>query len=230
MEINKPLARAGYLLGALLVLIPLSDATSQVMPLRFGDERWRFGAVGQLSNLLLVPLLGFLIVIAIATLRDSRRVKRVIGAVCGILALILAVLSVLFILDYFQARAIITPKFQHAIAVATGSALVKNVISIVTLVLLSRADQRPLSDVWPIRLSDPLPGIPVPLLSGDADVPLDLQQAFTSVYDAFRYEVAMDYTRRPRCRCGPTRRRGRGKHLASRGVAMMCRRSRVVAW
>ena len=97
-------------------------------------------------------------------------------------------------------------------------------------VLLSRADQRPLSDVWPIRLSDPLPGIPVPLLSGDADVPLDLQQAFTSVYDAFRYEVTMDYTRRPRCRCGPTRRRGRGKHLASRGVAMMCRRSRVVAW
>ena len=139
MEINKPLARAGYLLGALLVLIPLFDATSQVMPLRFGDERWRFGAVGQLSNLQLVPLLGFLIVMAIATFRDSRRVKRVVGAVCGILALILAILSVLFILDYFQARTIITPKFQHAIAVATTSALVKNVISIVTLVLLSRA-------------------------------------------------------------------------------------------
>lgn len=139
METNKPLARAGYLLAALLVIIPLFDATMQVWPLRLSDERWRFGAVGSLSNLLLVPMLGLLLAIAVATLSDGRRIRRVVGAICGTLALILAVLSVLFILDYFQVRTIVTPKFQHATAVASTTAIVKNLLSIITLVLLSRA-------------------------------------------------------------------------------------------
>jgi hypothetical protein len=139
METNKPLARAGYLLAAILILIPIVDGTMQVLPLRLGDERWRFGAVGSVSNLMLVPLLGFLVAVAIATFTDSRRIKRVIGTICGILAFGLAALSVLFILDYFQVRTIVTPKFQHATAVATTSALIKNLVSVVTLALLSRA-------------------------------------------------------------------------------------------
>jgi hypothetical protein len=139
MESNKPLARAGYLLAAILVLIPLIDGVMQLLPLRLGDERWRFGAVGSLSNLMLVPLLGFLLAIAVASFSDARRTKRVIGTICGILAFCIAALSVLFILDYFQVRTIVTPKFQHATAVATTSALIKNLVSVLTLVLLSRA-------------------------------------------------------------------------------------------
>jgi hypothetical protein len=139
METNKPLARAGYVLAALLIVIPLFDLTAQLLPLRLSDERWRFGAVGQLSNILLVPLLGLLLVIGLATLTDSRRVKRVIGAICAILAVALAVLSVLFILDYFQVRTIVTPKFQHTTAVASTTAIVKNVFTIIALFLLSRA-------------------------------------------------------------------------------------------
>jgi hypothetical protein len=139
METNKPLARAGYVLAVLLVVIPLFDVTAQLLPLRLGDERWRFGAVGQLSNILLVPLLGLLLIIALATFTDSRRVKRVIGAICAILAVVMGALSVLFILDYFQVRTIVTPKFQHATAVASTTAIIKNVFTIITLFLLSRA-------------------------------------------------------------------------------------------
>jgi hypothetical protein len=139
METNKSLARAGYLLAAILVIIPIVDGTMQVLPFRFGEERWRFGAVGSFSNLMLVPLLGFLLAITVATLTDARRTKRVIGTICGILAFFIAAASVLFILDYFQVRTIVTPQFQHATAVATTSALVKNLVSIIALVLLSRA-------------------------------------------------------------------------------------------
>lgn len=139
METNKPLARAGNLLAAILVIIPLVDGIMQLLPLRLGDERWRFGAVGSFSNLLLVPLVGLLLGIAVATFTDGRRTKRIIGTICGILAFGLAALSVLFILDYFQVRTIVNPKFQHATAVATTSALLKNCVSIITLVLLSRA-------------------------------------------------------------------------------------------
>jgi hypothetical protein len=64
-------------------------------------------------------------------------------------------------------------------------------------VLLSRAEARPWEEVWPIALDEPLPTVPVPLLAGDADVPLALQRAFTAVYDAIGYDLALDYSAPP---------------------------------
>jgi len=67
-------------------------------------------------------------------------------------------------------------------------------------VFLSRADSRPLTDVWPIPLDQPLPTVPVPLLPGDGDVPLDLQAALTTVYNLLGYDLAIDYTQPPEIR------------------------------
>jgi len=64
-------------------------------------------------------------------------------------------------------------------------------------VLLSRGDRRPVTDVWPISLRDHPPSVPVPLLPGDADVKLNLQQAFTSMYDVFGYDLDIDYSQPP---------------------------------
>lgn len=64
-------------------------------------------------------------------------------------------------------------------------------------VFLSRSGRRPLTGVWPVSLRDPLPTVPVPLLPGDADVPLDLQQAFSSVYDQLGYDISIDYSQPP---------------------------------
>jgi hypothetical protein len=54
-----------------------------------------------------------------------------------------------------------------------------------------------LTDVWPIALDEPLPIVLVPLLAGDADVRLDLQRAFTSVYDQAGYDLAVNYSKPP---------------------------------
>lgn len=64
-------------------------------------------------------------------------------------------------------------------------------------VLLSRTEERPLMEVWPIALANPLPTVPVPLLAGDADVLLDLQAAFTAAYDLLGYDLIIDYTQPP---------------------------------
>lgn len=64
-------------------------------------------------------------------------------------------------------------------------------------ILLSRAEQRPMSEVWPIRLDQPLPIIPVPLLADDADLALDLQAAFTATYDLLNYDLMIDYRQAP---------------------------------
>ena len=64
-------------------------------------------------------------------------------------------------------------------------------------VLLSRAEERPLMDVWPLAFADALPTVPVPLLPGDADVLLDLQAAFMAAYDLVGYDLIIDYTQPP---------------------------------
>lgn len=64
-------------------------------------------------------------------------------------------------------------------------------------VFLSRQDRRPFVEVWPIALDATLPTIPVPLLSGDPDVPLDVDLAFRTVYDLYEYDRDVDYSRPP---------------------------------
>jgi hypothetical protein len=63
-------------------------------------------------------------------------------------------------------------------------------------VFVGRAEKRPLTEVWPVQLDQPLPAVPIPLLPGDADVELDLQAAFDNVYQ-LGYDLAVDYRRPP---------------------------------
>lgn len=54
-------------------------------------------------------------------------------------------------------------------------------------VVVSRHEQRPKAGIWPIRLRDRLPEIPIPLRRGDADARLDLQIVLDRIYDAAGY-------------------------------------------
>jgi hypothetical protein len=60
-------------------------------------------------------------------------------------------------------------------------------------VYLSRWQHRPYTEVWPSRLREPLPAVPVPLLPPDPDVPLDLQAAVRACFDLVGYERLLDY-------------------------------------
>jgi len=64
-------------------------------------------------------------------------------------------------------------------------------------IFLSRAERRPIIDVWPIQLNARLPVIPVPLLADDSEVKLDLQLALNTIYDALNYDLSLDYSRPP---------------------------------
>ncbi|MBN1283793.1 MAG: DUF4058 family protein [Anaerolineae bacterium] len=64
-------------------------------------------------------------------------------------------------------------------------------------IVLSRAYRRPVCEVWPVQLADPLPVVPVPLLRGDPDMPLDMAKAISDVYDQARYDRRIDYTQPP---------------------------------
>jgi hypothetical protein len=55
-------------------------------------------------------------------------------------------------------------------------------------VVVSRSEQRPEADFWPIRLRAPLPVVPIPLRAPDHDATLNLQDLLHRVYDAGHYD------------------------------------------
>ncbi len=64
-------------------------------------------------------------------------------------------------------------------------------------IILSRVERRPVAEVWPLRLQDSIPILPVPLLPPDADVPLDLGLALSNIYDRSAYDLRLDYNHPP---------------------------------
>jgi Protein of unknown function (DUF4058) len=63
--------------------------------------------------------------------------------------------------------------------------------------VLSRVERRPSVKVWPIRLPEALPTVPVPLLEPDPDASLDLSAVVASVYERGGYEDRIDYREPP---------------------------------
>jgi hypothetical protein len=60
-----------------------------------------------------------------------------------------------------------------------------------------RREMLPKGAVYAWSLREPLPTVPIPLAAGDADVPLNLQIAFTTTYDRAGYDYSLDYRRPP---------------------------------
>ncbi|HEY3997590.1 MAG TPA: DUF4058 family protein [Candidatus Xenobia bacterium] len=60
---------------------------------------------------------------------------------------------------------------------------------------ISRGTTRPSAHVYPWRLRDALPVIPIPLLEGDADVAVDLQGIFLDTYERSGFQWSIDYTK-----------------------------------
>ncbi len=64
-------------------------------------------------------------------------------------------------------------------------------------VFLNRNVNRSRFEIWPIRLPDPLPIVPVPLNAPDPDVALDLNRAVHAIYERAAYFRRIDYRNSP---------------------------------
>jgi hypothetical protein len=64
-------------------------------------------------------------------------------------------------------------------------------------VILSRANKRPVVEMWPIQWEHRLPTVPVPLGDGDADAVLDLQAALNRLFEKFALDLSIDYAAPP---------------------------------
>ena len=64
-------------------------------------------------------------------------------------------------------------------------------------ILVSRANQRPIADLYIFNLPDMIPQFPLPLRAGDAEPIVDLQALLNGVYDRAAYDFRIDYTAEP---------------------------------
>ena len=147
MTESRQLAWPAYLVSIGMIVLPLSDVATSLYPWRFMDSRWRFGAVGLVSNALLIPIVGLLLALVMSMLLDHRTLRRTIGIVCGLGAVICLVATGLFGLDALQTRAAVNPQMQASFAVATIAAAFKTVLAMATLAALAFAALRRRSSV-----------------------------------------------------------------------------------
>jgi hypothetical protein len=63
------------------------------------------------------------------------------------------------------------------------------------VLLVGREFRAPRCKVWPAHFRKPLPVLPIPLASPDADVRLDLQPLLAAIYARSRYGRDLDYSR-----------------------------------
>jgi hypothetical protein len=85
-------------------------------------------------------------------------------------------------------------------------------------VRLSRAKDRGTTWVWPIRLQQRLPVIPVPLKGDDPDAKLDLQVALSTAYDRAGYDLDIDYKKEPDPPLSPEQAAWADQLLRSKGL------------
>ena len=142
MALPNRLAPAAYLVAFALVAIPIFDASMTAFPPHLHDARWRFGAVGLISNAVLFPALGSLIAIGTAASLGHARTQRILGILAFLVAL--ACLGGLgtFTLDALQTRAAVRPELHLSYAVASTTAGVKLVVAMLTFCALGIAGVR----------------------------------------------------------------------------------------
>lgn len=63
-------------------------------------------------------------------------------------------------------------------------------------IMVARAEEWPRVGLWPLRLRDPLPVIPIPLRSPDPNAEIDMKSLLDRIYDAAGYEEYL-YTGQP---------------------------------
>ncbi len=138
MNNYRQLAPGAYLVAAVLVVFPLFDSGFSLSPWRITSAQWRFGAIGLLSNTLMIVALGAFIAVATAVVLNQDRVRRTLGIASWILAVVLLVAIAAFALDAVQARPDIRPDVLYSYEVASYTAEVKLLMGALSFALFGR--------------------------------------------------------------------------------------------
>ena len=135
----RQVAAGAYLVGFLLFFIPFFDAMMSVAPWAWANAQWRFGALGLMSNALMLPASGALIAVATAVGLGHLKAQRALGITAWMLVIVVFVGAVMFALDAVQTKSQIRPEMMLSYRVSTLTATCKLVLGMIAFALLGRA-------------------------------------------------------------------------------------------
>jgi hypothetical protein len=125
-----------YLVAIVLVAIPALDFLMSVPAVNFGSVQWRFAAAGLLSGYTLTPILGIGLGFVVASLVKQDRVQLALVILCLAIGVALLIISVGFVFDALQLRVSIPADERAAFNSAWRRALLKHLLSAITLLYL----------------------------------------------------------------------------------------------
>ncbi len=136
---ERPLGWCLHSLGALLIVAPLLDLAAGVAALNPDQMSvpWRFGVAGLLSGALVLPLLGFGLMLVATAILEQPRLSLLLGVKTAVLAIAVLAILVVFGLDALQLRAQVVMGARRAFDMASLKALLTYGFEAVVLTVLS---------------------------------------------------------------------------------------------
>ena len=125
-----------YVVAIALILLPTLDFVFSVPPAEFAEVQWRFAAFGLLSGVVMMPLIGLALAVAVAGFLRQYHVVRVLVVLCLTIAVFLIVVSLGFVLDVLQLQGTVPQEGRAAFSSAWIRALSKLVVSAAILAYL----------------------------------------------------------------------------------------------
>jgi hypothetical protein len=125
-----------YLFGILLFFWPFTDLVSNALPVQLGNLHWRYGFGGLLAAYLNTPILGLILLMAVAYWLGHTRTLRFLSVLELLMAVGLLVVMVIFALDMIQVRASRPEAARPAVLAGGTIAIAKHLTAAVVLALL----------------------------------------------------------------------------------------------
>jgi hypothetical protein len=112
-----------YLVGLMMVVLPLGELAVAAWPIRLHAIQWRFGLVGLFGNGFMGPMTGLLLIAVTAALVEQKAALRTVATVALIISLFAIAGWGSFVLDALQMRKAVKPEAHRAFDFAAGKAL-----------------------------------------------------------------------------------------------------------
>jgi hypothetical protein len=125
-----------YVFGVLLFFWPFADLVSNALPIQLGNLHWRYGFGGLLAAYLNTPILGLVLLMALAYWLGHARTLRFLSVFELLMAVGLLVVIVVFALDMVQVRASRPEAARGAVLAGGAIAIAKHFTAALVLFLV----------------------------------------------------------------------------------------------
>ena len=152
----RKISSALYLVSALLILLPMVDFVTSIVPYLPGSTKWRFASSAVFAGSLLIPLIGVALAITVAGLMNHRFVLRWTGILSFLAALGLVAVCALLALDIIELRSSAESEVRNAIVLSGLRAIFKNLVMSASLIYIGLACRSASGGMEPPRAETPM--------------------------------------------------------------------------